>query len=497
MNDESAPVKPWSIISSCASRDELLKYDLDKDAISSIFGLSIGEINPGLPTPALGCDKHQIDFWKYEYASSATFMNSIRNGFIELPSIRKDASESLRSLSSKTYSEFPGSYTVCQLISFGKLYTEYICAFATIYPRVTHIIVPSSRLIIWYPYHQSLCRGILSIVSDSILLNESSCVNSSRTIVGIDMMSNYAHHMLNHLSGIEFLYENQLIDRINSLWICGKEYFGSLEELYPSLSGKVNRYTSRREFCKSINDLDCFFLKIGSCFFTDTLRHRLSGCQYTPNSCSIDKSTKSRKTIVCAITIRSSNRQCHNLDEVVFAIHQEFALNDVKMQILFDGYTIGSSELINKSAIHSIIEGKISSYVKSELEAASRISSSLPGDCIVGNTIGWSLQDSLLAIKSVDCYFSHVGTLQHKIAYMTAVPGYVHGPSAQLIRKEAAHWLYEGTYSPYFLDESDVIDVRDESIDANPHNYSYKIANPAKVAKEFTRMVLGIQQDSR
>ena len=61
-----------------------------------------------------------------------------------------------------------------------------------------------------------------------------------RKVIGvIDMVRNYGHHMINHLSGIDLLVREDCEHFVEEYWVYGQEFFGPIEELYPELARKV------------------------------------------------------------------------------------------------------------------------------------------------------------------------------------------------------------------------------------------------------------------
>lgn len=77
-------------------------------------------------------------------------------------------------------------------------------------------------------------------------------------------------------------------------------------------------------------------------------------------------------------------------------------------------------------------------------------------------------------LLDINAYFSHVGTLQHKLAFFSLAGGVAHGPKAQMTMIEAGAYQAERGRGPLYLDQSMVVDTLD-SLERGSKFNDYKI----------------------
>ena len=112
-----------------------------------------------------------------------------------------------------------------------------------------------------------------------------------------------------------------------------------------------------------------------------------------------------------------------------------------KIGVILDGWVLPDSQVIMKSKLATIWLNKFHrDAIFADLEVARKIADHLPTGTLVANLIGSSMTTSLRRLRNIDAYFSHVGTLQHKISFVSGSQGVVHGPKSQLKSPDSGHF---------------------------------------------------------
>jgi len=100
----------------------------------------------------------------------------------------------------------------------------------------------------------------------------------------------------------------------------------------------------------------------------------------------------------------------------------------------------------------------------------------------VRNLIGAPILDSVSGLQDIDAYVAHVGTLQHKIGWLTNANGIVHGPTTELTKMESSAYSCERASAPMIIPPAHVVDV---SVDSprGPGYFDYRIVDTSMIVE--------------
>src|SRR5207248_374450 len=84
-----------------------------------------------------------------------------------------------------------------------------------------------------------------------------------------------------------------------------------------------------------------------------------------------------------------------------------------------------------------------------------------------------------------DAYLSHVGTLQHKLSFMTGAGGVVHGPSEQMINQESGPYHSEIGQTPTYLSGSAVEDIPTNT-ERGSRSFDYRIVDIEAISNSIS-----------
>ena len=133
---------------------------------------------------------------------------------------------------------------------FGARDLEFWVATCGLTGRIVHLYFPALDVAV---YELSLSRAQIIDAEFRASLSDLRKRRSShgdapasRVIGVLDMVTNYGHQVINHLSGVEQLIKAGCDAEVDEYWISGNEFFGSLEDLYPELRNKVRYFAERR-----------------------------------------------------------------------------------------------------------------------------------------------------------------------------------------------------------------------------------------------------------
>lgn len=353
--------------------------------------------------------------------------------------------------------------------------TFWLCIYET-YGRATQVFFPDLNCAI-YDFQLSLAQDVVRTLHATLAAIPREVIDgikgsvpvSAKRIGLLDMVTNFGHQLLNHLSGIQRLAEEALIDRLDEIWLCGTEFYGAVENIFPELRNRVRRFDDRWAVQAELLQQRVHLFKLGSNLVTAQLRQRIL-------SLAGRFADTSHQRLV--ITIRADGRRCLNLPEVVAQAYASLSVEHSDLRIVLDGWVIPESDIRLNSSLATAIREPLLSRIRAEMDLAEKISSSLPSGVVVGNTIGLSMLESIASLSGASAYLSHIGTLQHKLGILVGIPGVVHGPQIQLQSPETGPFMSEVGFAPYYLPVEAVKDVKTTSErGAGFHDYSIADAN--------------------
>jgi hypothetical protein len=364
---------------------------------------------------------------------------------------------------------------------YGEDEDRFCLAFCDLTSRVTHIIVPKLGCVVFdLDQSRSIAAWEAYEANKEIKLGQS---NFEASIAVIDMVTSYAHQAMNFLSGVQRIFDNGLCGFFDEIWINGVEFFGRTENIFPELCDKF-RHLSSNQMIANASERSLNLFKVGSNFMTDSLLERLSNLRISKN---YKIQEPPRRWPLLAITVRTLDRRCINLPEVVAELVSKLSFEFPDIGVVFDGWVRpeASYSTPGMAALPSDLEIK---RIREEADLCERITELLSPNTVVANVVGLSLFESIEYIRNVDIYFSHVGTLQHKISWFSNARGVVHGPKAELSRMESSYYACSNCDIPLFVNENDVLDA-DSEHSRGPRYADYRIINTAKLIENFRKIL--------
>jgi hypothetical protein len=339
--------------------------------------------------------------------------------------------------------------------------------------RLVHLFIPSLNLVI---YELSLDRAkrINEGIQKNLARLEQQLHQDSpvgqKIVALIDMVTNYGHQMINHLSGIDLLKQYGMLEAVDEYWFCGTHFFGPIDELFPELRGKTLSFRTRVELLEHMQGEQVFAIRVGAnCFYEHTrariLRYALSKYAF-PRI--VDRFP------IIAVSIRTGGRVCANLDELIGATYAALRPRFPSVGFIIDGWVFAETQLISQSNVATSLDQRFTAKIRDELAAAEHYFRLIPRTAIVRNLIGKSILESIVGILDADAYIAHVGTLQHKLAFFSAIKGLVHGPTAQLTHIDSGAFQAELGFGPTYPPPSTVEDIP-SATNRGPFFYDYRI----------------------
>lgn len=445
-----------------ASRDRITESGVPFDWLTSLFlGTTSGEHVPHFLD---GITSSQKNFAIRQTVASGTTYVSLRLGYFECPDPWLVGSRCFANVCLTLDAPERLPYEILPLYYGCKSHTGeafWICVYAT-YGQVTQIFFPDRQLVI-FDISQSTAEAVVESLTSFLARHSRKVagvvlagIKRPRKLVGLlDMVTNFGHQAINHLSGIQRLIDLDLLRCLDEIWVSGVNFFGDIEILFPETKGKVRHFTDKRQIAEELLAAPIQVVRVGSTYLSTNLRRRI-----LKQACLTQNRPKANLLVV---TVRAQGRICVNLPEVVGAIHRSLS-KSLDFKIAIDGFVLPQLPLVAASSLGVAISSRYLNAIRDEMALAEAIEKELPPRSISVNTIGRSMFESLRDLSCATAYFSHVGTLQHKLGLLLGIPGVVHGPKAQVINIEGGPYLSEEGIGPKFIPDRDIEDIPTVSI---------------------------------
>lgn len=354
-----------------------IRFDRNRTPKVAELGLSLEAINRIFlgPTPSEefqlallpGCPEAQAVYQQREFRASRWSRRFLEQGLAELPSpfcgtLKATRVSKVLDKGDRALSFLPVMY------EFGDGHSEkFVVVTSDLTGRIVYLFVPHYDLVV---YEISLTRAetIHNIVR-ALCLDYSivpSYPNTKIEIVAlVDMVTNFGHQMINHLSALDDLIDADLLKKVDEIWVCGNEFFGATINLYPELKSRLTCFRSRSDVVERAKKRACLVVRLGSNRFHASTRNRL----LTMSSSKYQVPIRSRRFPLIAINVRTQGRRCENLGDVVSAIYEELIVDYPELGFVLDGWAFKNYEIILNSPMATCLESSYSTTLKLEFAA--------------------------------------------------------------------------------------------------------------------------------
>jgi hypothetical protein len=262
--------------------------------------------------------------------------------------------------------------------------------------RLVHLFVPSLNLVI-YELNPDRAKAIHVNIEKHLAKFDQRARDAApsrpKIVAVIDMVTNYGHQMINHLSGIDLLDKAGMLGAVDEFWVCGTNFFGSFDAIFPELRGKLLVFSTRAELLERMLTENVLAVRVGAnCFYEKTrariLRYALSRYAFPKI---VDRFP------IIAVTVRTGGRVCTNLDELIAATYAKLHPRFPSVGFIIDGWVFPETQLISQSSVATSLDRRFSARIREELAAAEHSFRLIPRTAIVRNLIGTSILDSIVS----------------------------------------------------------------------------------------------------
>jgi hypothetical protein len=315
-------------------------------------------------------------------------------------------------------------YLICSMNSFFKMALYF----------------PSAELIVnLYAY---IIPSHLCMVKDSINNLKVYTVNSWKTIKTyllnpekpktIALIGQHhtmiGHYLGNVLEGVQDLINNGNLDKVDQFLVIPPCYFGNINEIFPEIAPEKIRVVKKEEkisLMEEITQDNGFLFKPNAVLYIEEeLANRIYSASLAKCSSAflaeVEKATQESFPLIL-VTIRLGKRRWIGQLEGIANIIKSLAEDFPQLGVVFDGWTSTTSEEYSSEFETEMIAR--------EKKLISEISSLIPQQVKIYDTIGCLMYESLVWAKAIDFYLAPVGSGLSKVQWIANKPGVTHESS--------------------------------------------------------------------
>ncbi len=295
------------------------------------------------------------------------------------------------------------------------------------------------------------------------ILSNLTSEKNKKVVCCLGFTKNLAHSLRDEVSGIQRLYENGLLDRVDKFLLGPVKNYGAIEEIFPEISPeKIIKLTDMSQISELVLDQGYFALKAVGTRVQENLAKRIYGVAIKKSASSFVSEVENAKQYfpLLLITIRSSSRFWISKEVGLVNIIQKLATEFPNLAVVFDG--------VNDVAG--------ASWVDQENEIVNRIAGNLPKNIRVYNSIGCKMHESIVWANAVNLYIAPSGAGITKISWLGNKPGVIHTNLTGLkkpLRQRVFNGLdRENGMVPIYVPEEHIVDSKGSG--ETPHYDSYE-----------------------
>ncbi|HCV31739.1 MAG TPA: hypothetical protein DGO89_17110 [Microcoleaceae bacterium UBA9251] len=252
----------------------------------------------------------------------------------------------------------------------------------------------------------------------------------------VGTIPNLGHYFWNQISGLYYLYENNLLHKIDKFLIGSNEYL-ELDAIFPEISPeKIVRLSDNNSLFKTVLENNYFALYATQSFIKDDLAIRIQTAAVNKCNQSFLQNVEAAKKHfpLLWINLRSHNKawisQVEGYANIITKIFEDYP----DMAVVFDGF---STEKVYMEQIQALISPNVKTYNALE--------------CPVYETIVWA--------SRVDTYIAVIGSGLTLVTWIANKPGVAHSDRGHY--SQLPFWLEvrENSVDPVPVPVDSIIDV--------------------------------------
>ena len=283
------------------------------------------------------------------------------------------------------------------------------------------IYIPKLELIITFDSVSNYFHAINQLKTNFVRYwrDVQSYVENNRKDVAcvLGIHNNIGHYLWNELTGIEYLAENEILDKINSFIVLPHEFF-NFSCIFPEIPAhKIIRIDQKESVFKMLLANNYCAVFIGEVYIREKLVKRICSAaikQCLPTIFSEVYQAKKHFPLIW-IGIRANHRVWVSQVEGIVNILKTLALTYPNLGVIFDGWSRSDRD-----------DPEAASMIKKELALAEEIIAQLPANLKTYSLIGAPSYEKVVWAQGIDLYICPAASTNLFVTWIANKVGVIH-----------------------------------------------------------------------
>lgn len=286
---------------------------------------------------------------------------------------------------------------------------------------------------------------------------------SKKVAAILGTIANIGHYFWNEVTGIYYLYENDILPKLDIILIEPNEYF-NLGDIFPEVVDKIRRIADKRSVFKTILGENYCALRATNVVVKEKLAVRVyEGSVKRCSQSLLEEVEQARKKHFPLLWfgIRTHNKSWVSQVEGIVNIIETLATDFPNVGVLIDGWSRIETE-----------DAYGESMIAKDQATLQKILDIIPSSIGIYSTIGSMMYEKVVWAYAIDLYVIPLGSGSTVVSWIANKPGVMHANSTinNAFREQVCN-SRENYIPPVFIAVEDIVDI------ANPHishaNLSY------------------------
>jgi SAM-dependent methyltransferase len=311
---------------------------------------------------------------------------------------------------------------------------------AVYFPKTELLVLISNEWGMWLKHEEYLNKFKAHLVSNwQDVKSYISLENKNKKITSISgMIANLGHYFWNELTAIQYLYDNQILDRVDQ-FLTGSDSRLDLHDLFPEISPeKIHKVENKQDFFQIILKNNLFAVRLTDFSIQESLVQRIYNAAIKNCNEVFLQQIEEAKTHfpLLWINLRGHNKSWISQVEGYANIISELSKEYPNLAIIFDGFS-------------------------TEKDTMEKIIQQIPSTVKIYDGLNCSIQETLVWAFAIDTYISIIGSGLTLVTWIANKPGVAHSDRAHYSQIQMFAEARDNAIAPSYVPLEYIIDIQD------------------------------------
>jgi tetratricopeptide (TPR) repeat protein len=267
----------------------------------------------------------------------------------------------------------------------------------------------------------------------------------------LGLLTNIGHYFWNEVTGLQFLSDNGLLDKLDKILIEPNEYF-NVADAFPEIADKIIRISDKKSMFKAIIENNYLAVRVDNVFVRETLATRIyegSLKRCSPQFLAQVEGAKNKHFPLLWFGLRSHDKSWVSQVEGIVNIIKSLAVDFPSLGVVLDGW----SRIEREDERGELMIAKDKATEQEILQI-------LPPDIQAYSTIGSMSYEKVVWAYAIDLYVIPLSSGSTAVSWIANKPGVMHANSSINTEplREQVTYSRENVVPPIFVPVECIVD---------------------------------------